>query len=217
MAEASWVEDPGESTPLNPFPRSEEQERRRKRDLEGCTSEPPPKRLSKTDIVDDDPKTSEPPRRLLSLSTKGHASAENKEVAVSKPASRKRPLLSLKGRRKQPASTESRFYHYSSPEIDKYKEKMIPKSTLRSTKWAFDIFEQWISARLSSGHKVPPDDLLCSSDGKVVCEWLCHFFTEVRKADGNPYCPRSLSSILAGLQRHMQSVSSHSLKVQDTD
>ena len=74
MVEASWVEDPGESTPLSPFPRSEEQERRRKRDVEGCTSEPPLKRLSKTDIVDDDPKTSEPPRRL---STKGHASVES--------------------------------------------------------------------------------------------------------------------------------------------
>ena len=79
---------------------------------------------------------------------------------------------------------------------------------------AVDIFEQWISARLSSGCKVPPDDLFCRS--KLFVSG-CRFFTEVCQADGNPYCQRSLSSILAELQRHMQSVLSHSLKIQDTE
>ena len=50
-----------------------------------------------------------------------------------------------------------------------------------------------------------------------MCEWLCRFFTEVRKSDGSHYCPRSLSSILAGLQRHIHSTSPHSLKIQDQE
>ena len=109
MAEASWVEDPGESSPLIPFRRSEEQESRRKRDVEGYKSEPPPKQLSKTDIV---PTTLEPPLRLLSLSTKGYGSVENNEAG---------PLAFAvaEGRMKATVIHGNSFFHYSSPQIDK--------------------------------------------------------------------------------------------------
>ena len=152
----------------------------------------------------------------MSDNPRKRTASESKPTEPFKPQ-RKRLSLSIKGRRKDKTDTGARFSLQSSPEIDKYKQKVVPKSTLRTTKWAVDIFDQWIGARLSSGSKVPPDNLLRSQDGKIVCEWLCRFFTEVRKADGDLYCPRSLSSILAGLQRHMQSTSPYSLKIQDTE
>ena len=65
-----------------------------------------------------------------------------------------------------------------------------------------DIFDQWISARLSSGSKVPPDDLLRSQDGKIVCEWLCRFFTEVRK----------LKEIFTLANLNADGISNHSLR-----
>ena len=114
-------------------------------------------------------------------------------------------------------TTDGRLAFNSSPEVNKYKEKMVPKTTLRATKWALSIFEQWLKARESLGHKLPPSNVLCSPDSELVCEWLCRFFTEVCKSDGSHYCPRSLSSILAGLQRHIQTTSSHSLKIQDQE
>ena len=61
---------------------------------------------------------------------------------------------------------------------------------------------------------MPPSNVLCSPDSELVCERLCRFFTEVRKSDGSHYCPRS---VLAGLQRHIQTTSPHSLKIQDQE
>ena len=65
----------------------------------------------------------------------------------------------------------------------------------------------------NAGKKSPPDDVLCSPDAKIVVN-VCRFFSEVHKTDGNPYCPRSLSSLLAGLHFHVQSISPYSLKIQ---
>ena len=39
-------------------------------------------------------------------------------------------------------TTDGRFAFNSSPEVNKYKEKMVPKTTLRATKWALSIFEK---------------------------------------------------------------------------
>ena len=69
----------------------------------------------------------------------------------------------------------------------------------------------------SLGHKLPPDNVLCSPDAKMLCEWLCRFFTEVRKSDGSPYCPRTLSSVLAGVQRYIQTTSPRLHKIMDQE
>lgn len=79
MAESSWVEDPTESTPVRPYPRSKglglEHERIRKRDVEGCTSKPPPEQQSNRNVDSE-----LPPKQLLST---GCRCVDNKEAAVS--------------------------------------------------------------------------------------------------------------------------------------
>ena len=92
---------------------------------------------------------------------------------------------------------------------------MVPANTQRSTKWCPSIYDDWIKARTKAGLKLPPSDLLIASDGELLCQWLCRFFTEVRKSNGESYCPRSLSSLLAGLQRYHQSNSPHQLNIQE--
>ena len=79
MKKASWVEDTRESTPLSPFPKSEEQERRRKRDVERLYV----RTSSKVAIKDgDDPTTSEPPGGYVPCPRKARG---------KQPASQKRP------------------------------------------------------------------------------------------------------------------------------
>ena len=56
-----------------------------------------------------------------------------------------------------------------------------------------------------------------SENGEAVCRWLCKFFTEVIKGDGLEYCPRSLSCLLGGLHRYVESHSPHGLKLNTGD
>ena len=56
-----------------------------------------------------------------------------------------------------------------------------------------------------------------TNDEQILCNSLCHFFTEVIKGDGSHYCPRSLSSMLAGLQRHIENVSPRGARIQNRE
>ena len=121
----------------------------------------------------------------------------------------KRPSLSLKKRKTGEVKDKdtTRFSFASSSEIDTYKQKVIPQNTERATVWAVKVFTDWMKARKESGRDMPPRDILLTDQAKVLCEWLCLFFTEVRKSDGKPYCPRSLSSLLSGLHRYIEASS----------
>jgi hypothetical protein len=110
------------------------------------------------------------------------------------------PLTRRRKANKSKMVAESRFCITTSPEVNKYKRRIIPEATQRANKWAVSIFDKWIEFRKNSGLNVPPHDILSSSDTSILCEWLCCFFTEVWKTDGTPYCPRTISSLLAGLQ-----------------
>ena len=44
-------------------------------------------------------------------------------------------------------------------------------------------------------------DLLLSSDPEIICKWLSRFVLEVHQQTGDPYPPKSMHSILAGLFR----------------
>lgn len=46
---------------------------------------------------------------------------------------------------------------------------------------------------------------------------MCLFFVEARKSNRTPYCPRSLSSLLSGIHRYIESNSSHQVKITNTD
>ena len=94
--------------------------------------------------------------------------------------------LSLKKRKKE--QIDGRFsFVSSSSETDSLKKKITLQNTEKATQWAVNIFEDW----------------LLRNEAKEVRDWLCTFVSEVRKSNGDPYCPRSLVSIMCGLSRYI--------------
>ena len=110
--------------------------------------------------------------------------------------------LSLKKRKKE--QIDGRFsFVSSSSETDSLKKKITPQNTEKVTQWAVNIFEDWLETRKQSGRSGPPNDILLRNEAKEVHDWLCTFVSEVRKSNGDPYCPRSLVSIMCGLSRYI--------------
>ena len=94
-------------------------------------------------------------------------------------------------------------------ELSKLKEGDCPANTLKNNMWALKTFEEW---RVTRNNRYPadlcPENILVTDDKQILCEWLCKFFTEVRKGNGEEYTPRSLYLMLAGLQRHIRQLKS---------
>ena len=119
----------------------------------------------------------------------------------------KKRRLSLK--RKQPSS--ERFTFTSSlQELEPYKTKCVPKNTEKTTQWALKVFVDWKEAHEQAGKSSPPADFL-----EDLCNWLCTFFAEVKKSDGTEYCPRSVSGLLSGIQRYIESKTGEKVNFQD--
>ena len=64
---------------------------------------------------------------------------------------------------------------------------------------------------------MPPDNLLERPNPAQINTWLSRFVTEARKQNGEPYPPRTMHQILAGLQRHMLEISPNAAKFLDTN
>ena len=107
-------------------------------------------------------------------------------------------------------------------EIAVLSKGVIPPNTEKNTKWAMRVFSEWRYQRNSelckedtcSSH-LCPDDLLDDPVPEKLNYWLCRFVSEVRHQDGNPYPPRAINQILAGLQRHILEVSPNTPKLLD--
>ena len=64
------------------------------------------------------------------------------------------------------------------------------------------MFNEWRYS-LESEERNCPDNLLETGNNEELNYWLPKFINEVRRTDGNPYPPRSIHQLLAGLQRYM--------------
>lgn len=108
---------------------------------------------------------------------------------------------------KMSKSDERFFFDVSFDKLSNFKEGSCPRNTIKNTQWAIRNFEEW---RVARNARFPndrcPDDGLCSESQPNLCEWLCKFISETRKANGEEYTPRSLYFILSGLQRHLHQV-----------
>ena len=123
------------------------------------------------------------------------------ETVVPEP---KKKRLSLSRSQKEKLPQQQRFQLSSSPEVAKAKKGYVPPNTLKSTAWAVRVFEDWRKQRNSKcPSRIIPDDVLLAGDNASLCEWLCVFCKEARKQNGEPYTPRSISQLLAGIQRYM--------------
>lgn len=77
----------------------------------------------------------------------------------------------------------------------------VPENTKKCTSWAVKVFNEWKSSRIDD--KKCPDNLLGLPVDSDLNYWMPLFINEVRKADGEPYPPRSINLLLARLQWHM--------------
>ena len=74
-------------------------------------------------------------------------------------------------------------------------------NTHKSTNWAIKVFNEWRCSRSSLDDGECPSDLLEVGDADKLNFWLPRFINEVRRTDGNPYPPRTIHQLLAGIQR----------------
>ena len=102
-------------------------------------------------------------------------------------------------------------------ELESSKTKYVPQNTEKATKWAVKAFTEWAESRKESGREAPSSDILLTGSAKAVCDTLCLFVSEIRQANGTLYTPRSLSSIMGGLQRYINTNSPHPHKIQQSD
>ena len=90
-------------------------------------------------------------------------------------------------------------------ELNTFKEGSFPANTAKNTEWAVQTVEQWRATRnLKYSSDQCPANFLASDDCQEICNWLCKFITEVRKADGGQYTPRSIYLLLSGVQQHIR-------------
>ena len=78
-----------------------------------------------------------------------------------------------------------------------------PGNTQRNTGWAMRFFQEWKAERSKGDAEKCPKDFLNNPDIQNLNYWLSQIVAEIRKQDGQPYPPRTIHQILAGLQRYM--------------
>ena len=105
-----------------------------------------------------------------------------------------------------PLKRKRRFQQPASSDVMKGLSKgHVPANTAKSTSWAQKVFLDWRAERngRSDSDEQCPADLLDKCDVSKINYWLARFVVEVRRQDGQPYPPKTIHLILAGLQRIM--------------
>lgn len=112
----------------------------------------------------------------------------------------------------------SRFRAAKSEEEERESlEGAIPCNTRYSTRWARKIFEEWQTSRGNSSAVNEPTSLTVENKSDIqdlntrledlraesLNFWLIKFVQEVAKENGEAYPPRTLYSIICGLNRHL--------------
>ena len=96
-------------------------------------------------------------------------------------------------------------FDVTSEDLESYKEGECSANTNKNNEWALRTFQAWVTARNIKYPTDPcPSNIFTTENHQELCDWLCKFTAEARKADGTEYTPRSLYLILAGLQRHIR-------------
>ena len=114
-----------------------------------------------------------------------------------------------KSRKGPPNPATSRFSAPTSPsKMRKICEGYVPRNTGKATDWAVRVFQDWRTARNKSvgAAEQCPETLLEKPIAEPLNYWLSRFVVEVRREDGNPYPPSSISNNLAGLYRYTKAL-----------
>ena len=100
----------------------------------------------------------------------------------------------------------------SSEQLETISKRFVPKNTEKNTKWAVSTFKQWIVSgnQCSSVSETIDVDILSKpvdkdSECTELCRVLCLFVVEARKTNVEPYPPKTVFHLLAGLLRYARS------------
>ena len=101
------------------------------------------------------------------------------------------------------SSHHMRFAHPKTDEdIQKEREKGVPKATQQDTKYCLNLWEEWRKHRMQiSNTNIAPITELAPS---MLQYWLTRFILEVRKRNGSVYPANTLHHICCGLMRHLR-------------
>ena len=82
----------------------------------------------------------------------------------------------------------------------------VPKNTEKSSKWAIKNLKEWyVDYNSRNPNEMCPEDILSHTCSKEVLDkWLCVFINETRSRTGDPYPPKTIQAILAGILRAMK-------------
>ena len=95
--------------------------------------------------------------------------------------------------------------------LESLREKAVPQTTQKQTKWALQRWKDWIRDRNEQRECVrvdgiAPFDLETQSDSTIAF-WMERFVCEVRKKDtGDDYPPETIYALVVSLQRHIRSI-----------
>ena len=84
-------------------------------------------------------------------------------------------------------------FDITSEDLESYKEGECSANTNKNNEWALRTFQAWVTARNIKYPSNPcPSNIFTTENNQELCDWLCKFTAEARKADGTEYTPRSL-------------------------
>ena len=135
------------------------------------------------------------------ISPEGWSSSDSDGEKENKPPSKKRPCLSLK------KTKGSRFQPVSPDSVAKLAIPNPPKNTKSSTSWAVRNLNEWYDWHNSQAgaEQCPVEFLSPSCTAEILNKWLQVYVAETRNKSGQPYLPKTLYALLAGILRHMTS------------
>ena len=92
--------------------------------------------------------------------------------------------------RKSEQSNDRFTFDTTVEDLDSFKVGYCPANTVKNNEWALRSFESWRVARnVKYSSEQCPSDLFATGSDKDLCDWLCRFVSEARKADGKEYMP----------------------------
>ena len=101
--------------------------------------------------------------------------------------------------------------------MEEAQKGVVPENTKKATEWALRVFHSWQVARNDAGTNYQcPEDILLTEDAEALSKCICYFCMEVRKANGEPYTPRTILQILAGLLRYTREQKKHTFNLMDS-
>ncbi|CAC5381871.1 unnamed protein product [Mytilus coruscus] len=104
--------------------------------------------------------------------------------------------------KEQGQGVESRFAEMTDHEIDILIKETENKNTMKATKWAVNVYEDWKNSKIGSGFIIPDLKDLSVQDINSI---LGIFVVKVRKKNGEKYPAKTLYLLVTGLLRGMRS------------